>query len=272
MKPKIVYYKDELHDDFAGNNIKTKALPEKFRYVHRNLFWLIAEFLLYRVIATPIVWLIAKIGFGLRFENRKALKKLRGTGYYMYGNHTQAMMDAYIPALAAFPQRAHILTGPDAFSIPGISHIVQMLGGMPLSDNLARFREMMEALELRVKQKRVIGIYPEAHIWPWYTGIRPFADASFSYPVKQNLPVVAFVTTYRKRKIFKNLWPCITVTFSEPFFPDPALSNAKARRVLRDQAYGFMCERAARADNYVYREYRKIEENGSSASCESVCS
>ena len=129
MKPKIVYYKDELHDDFAGNNIKTKALPEKFRYVHRNPFWLIAEFLLYRVIATPIVWLIAKIGFGLRFENRKALKKLRGTGYYMYGNHTQAMMDAYIPALAAFPQRAHILTGPDAFSIPGISHIVQMLGG-----------------------------------------------------------------------------------------------------------------------------------------------
>ncbi len=257
MKPKIIYYRDELHDDFAGNNIKTKTLPEKFRYVHRNPLWLLAEFLLYRVIATPIVWLISKVFFGLRFENRKALKKLRETGYYMYGNHTQAMMDAYIPALAAFPQRAHILTGPDAFSIPGIRSLVQMLGGMPLSDNLARFRQMMEALELHMKQKRAVAIYPEAHIWPWYTGIRPFVDASFSYPVKQNMPVVAFVTTYRKRKVFKKLWPCITVTFSEPFYPDPALSAAKARKALRDRAYRFMCERAARPDNYVYLEYRK---------------
>ena len=27
---KVIYYKDELNDDFAGNNIKTKDVPDNF--------------------------------------------------------------------------------------------------------------------------------------------------------------------------------------------------------------------------------------------------
>ena len=257
MTKKIVIYHDELHDDFAGTNIKTKALPEKFRYEVKNPLWRFFAFLLYYIIAIPICFLIAKIGFGLRIENRKALKQLKGTGYYLYGNHTQAMMDAYAPGLMCFPTRAHLLVGPDAFSIPVVRHLVHMLGGLPLPDTHDRFRKCMEALEHLTNANRSVTIYPEAHIWLWYTGIRPFGDASFSYTVKQNRPVVAFVTTYRKRKIFKNLWPCITVTLSEPFYPDPTLSAPKARKALRDQVYSFMCERAAAPDNYAYWEYRK---------------
>ena len=53
---------------------------------------------------------------------------------------------------------------------------------------------------LRIKQKRTVAVYPEVHIWPWYTGIRPFPAVSFAYPVKDGVPAVAFVTIYRKRK------------------------------------------------------------------------
>ncbi|MBQ2178193.1 MAG: hypothetical protein II451_03605, partial [Oscillospiraceae bacterium] len=241
MVKKIIYYEDAVHDDFAGNNIRAKTVPADFPFAIRNPFWLILEFVLYRLIATPLVWLIGKLGFGLKIKNRKALRGLRGTGYFLYGNHTQGMMDAYTPTLVSFPRHAHIVTGPEAVSVPVLRRLVQLLGGIPLPGTVHGYRPFSEALHLRIRQKRTVAIYPEAHIWPWYTGIRPFPDGSFSYPVRENVPAVAYVTTYRQRRIFKQLWPCMTVTLSEPFYPDPTLPPRAARKKLRDEVYGFMC-------------------------------
>lgn len=70
------------------------------------------------------------------------------------------------------------------------------------------------------------------------------------------------VTTYRKRKIFNGLWPCVTVTLSEPFYPDSSLPQREAARALRNEIYNFMCGIAESDDNYAYYEYRK-EDAGS---------
>lgn len=257
MPKKIIYYEDALHDDFAGNNIQTKTVPADFPFALRGPFWRAAEFLVYRGIATPVVYLIGKIGFGLKIKNRRILRSLRGKGFFLYGNHTQNMMDAYTPTLAVFPRHAHIVTGPDAVSIPCICRIVQLLGAIPLPGTMKGYRPFLETMHDRIRQNRVVTIYPEAHIWPWYTGIRPFPDGSFSYPVRENAPAVAFVTTFRKRKVFRKLWPCLTVTLSEPFYPDNALPAHEAKKKLRDEVYGFMCRTAADPDNYAYYEYRQ---------------
>ena len=74
------------------------------------------------------------------------------------------------------------------------------------------------------------------------------------------MPAVAFVTTYRKRKFFPDRPPRLTVTVSEPFWPDASLSRAAARQNLRDQVYGFMCAEAARPDNYAYYRYVQRDE------------
>ena len=256
MSKKIVYYEDALKDDFANNGLKGKAVNSDFPFVIKNPFWAILEFITYRIIATPLIFLIAKIGFGLKIKNRKALRGLKGTGYYIYGNHTQSMMDAYTPSLITFPKHTHIITGPEAVSVPVLKTAVQLLGGIPLPGTPSGFRPFLEALRFRTSRKRVIAIYPEAHIWPWYTGIRPFPDGSFAYPVKENLPVVAYVTTYRQRKVFKNLPPLITVTLSDPFYCDTSLSPREAKKELRDKVYEFMCKTADNPENYAYIEYK----------------
>ncbi len=257
MGKKIIYYDDELRDDFADDGLQAKTVPADFPFVRRGCLWLLWEFILYRLIAVPVVWLIGKIGFGLKIRNRGVLKRLRGTGYYLYGNHTQKMMDAYTPTLAAFPRHVHIITGPEAVSTPLLRCLVPALGGIPLPGTAAGFRPFEAALQTRIRQKRAVAIYPEAHIWPWYTGIRPFPDGSFLYPVRGSVPAVAFVTTYRRRRLFKKLWPCITVTLSEPFYPDPSLPPREARKKLRDEVHAFMCGTADDPDNYAYYEYRK---------------
>ena len=257
MAKKIIYYEDALHDDFAASDIQAKPVPADFPYVIQNPFWLLLEFVLYRLIATPVVWLIGKFGFGLKIKNRRALKPLRGKGYFLYGNHTQNMMDAYTPSLAAFPGHAHIVVSPAAVSVPVLRRMVQLLGGIPLPGSLKGYRPFWAALSRRIHQRRVITIYPEAHIWPWYTGVRPFPDGSFAYPVRENVPVVAFATTFRRRRVFKKLWPCLTVTLSDPFYPDLSLSPQEARKKLRDEVYAFLCETTASPDNYLYYEYRQ---------------
>ena len=101
MAKKIVYYDDLNNDDFAVNKLDKKKVTSDFPFARKNPLWRALEFFLYRIFATPIVFLIGKVGFGLKIRNRKVLKKLRGTGFFIYGNHTHGMMDAYIPTLAS---------------------------------------------------------------------------------------------------------------------------------------------------------------------------
>lgn len=50
------YYSDELNDDFAGTNIKRKELPLNYKYFSRNPSEKFFEFILYRLIVTPLIF------------------------------------------------------------------------------------------------------------------------------------------------------------------------------------------------------------------------
>lgn len=64
---------------------------------------------------------------------------LRGRGFFLCGNHTQTMMDAYTPSLAVFPRHAHIVVGPAAVSLPLPGRVVQLLGAIPCGKTLRRW-------------------------------------------------------------------------------------------------------------------------------------
>ena len=220
MSRKTVYYHDPLHDDFAPTNgrIHPKQIGADFPYEHKGPLWNALAFVVYRMVMTPFLFLYCKLVFGLRIENRKALRALPG-GYFLYGNHTNTLADAFIPTLLAFPRRANIITSADTVSIPGVRNIVQMLGAIPLANTIEGTRQFLAAMHRRLERGQAVMIYPEAHIWPYYNGIRPFPDTSFAYPVREQLPVVAAAVVYRKRKLLRALPPRITVVVSDPFYP-----------------------------------------------------
>ena len=251
MRAERVYaYSDPLNDDFAGTNITTCRVGKEFRFVRSSLLWRAVSFVVYYGIAFPIVWLVARLYLGLRFENKKVLRQLRGKGFFLYGNHTQ-ILDAFLPAIAAFPRRAYIVAGPDVVSIPGIKHLVMMLGALPIPTEMSAMRGFLDAISLRYRQNACVAMFPEAHIWPYYTGIRPF---------------VAMVVTYRKRKgLFRFLKrPGIKVSFSEIMMPDRSLTPRKAQRALRNRALAFMEAVAGSKDQicYIRYEYKPKTDTG----------
>jgi 1-acyl-sn-glycerol-3-phosphate acyltransferase len=252
---RVYYYSDEANDDFASTNgkIDSDAVNGSYRYSHSSIRWKIAVFFAYRLFAMPLVWLYTKLRLGIRVKNRKALKKVKGCFVYM--NHTQNIADAFIPAISAFPKRAYIVTGPEAVSIKGIRTLVALLGAIPLPSAYSACRNFEQKLQEAMDEKTAVYIYPEAHIWPYCNFIRNFPDKSFSYPYRTGSPVVAAVTVYRQRRVFKKLHPHITVYLSEPFYPDLSLPEKQARKKLRDEAYDFMTRTAKEHDSYEYVRY-----------------
>lgn len=253
----IIYYEDELGDDFGTCVKKIKPLPKKYKYSSNNIFFKFFCFLVYRMILRPFAWLYLKIRFLHKIENKKVLKKLK-SGFFIYGNHATIIGDAFIPNILTFKKRNYIITGEQANSLTPILAVLKALGALPLTDNLQQKKELFKAMKEKLNEGASITIYPEAHVWPYYTDIRPYGNESFKYAVKLNVPVIAMTNCFQKRRIRKR--PKIVTYIDGPFYPKEELSTAENAQYLRDMVYTAMKERAKEYSTYKYFNYKKKED------------
>ena len=258
-----IYYEDELNDDFEKTNLERIPVPEDFKYVHKNRFYLFFSNCLYFGIAVPILALVSKC-YGVKVKGRKNLKKLNGKGCYIYSNHT-SFLDVFDITVLLFPfRKTHILGYSDSLSNKFLRFITPLLGYMPIPDSPRVFRNFSKALEHYTSDKNHnILIYPEAHIRPFYTKIRPFISTSFKYPAKLNAPVLPVTACYRKSKLSKHAK--ITLYIDEPIFPKDDLILNENKEYLRDECYKKMCETAAKYSTYEYVHYVKKDKEDEKA-------
>ena len=255
MPRKVITYHDPQNDDFAGTHIATKPLYPGFRYVRGNLLWRGCACFVYRGLARPVAFLFRKIWCMQRFESLEALAETRDRGIYVYANHTQKVMDAFLPCQLRRKGRSYIVVGPDTMSIPLIHNLVQMLGAIPLGSTMRQSREMTACVHGHIEKGDLVTIYPEAHIWPFYTGIRPFPEASFGYPARDGAPVYTMTSCYQKRRFGR--FPKVVTYLDGPFYPDETLSLPQRKKALRDRCQKAMEDRARAYSTYAYYEYRR---------------
>ena len=203
----------------------------------------------------PIKVLYAKIKFKIKYIGKDKLKKYKNEGYFIYGNHTQAFADTFIPSIANYPKRNYFIVNPENVSMKFLRTIVEMLGAIPIPSNKKAMKNFLETIEKRVQNKYSITIYPEAHIWPYYTKIRPFKEVSFKYPIQLSKPSFCITNTYQqygKDKIK------IVSYIDGPFFPNKNLQMKEQQQELRNQIYNTMVERSKNS-NIEYIKYVKKE-------------
>ncbi|MBQ7161085.1 MAG: hypothetical protein IJR90_05205 [Clostridia bacterium] len=259
-KRKVIYYTDELNDEFSVAQITPKKIDGNYVYLRDGLFRRFTHFFWYRVVATPIAFFYVKLKFRQKTVGREAFKECRKRGYFLYGNHTQDIGDAFIPNIIDFPKTNYVIVHPNNVSIPAVGRVAPSLGALPLPDGMDAYRNFTAAIDRRISEDRAIVIYPEAHIWPYYTGIRPFPDTSFDYPARLGVPVYCFTNTYQKRRFSKK--PRIVTYVDGPFFPDPERSRRDNRRELREKVYETMCLRAKNSNHVQIQYIKKEQENG----------
>lgn len=284
---KINYYNDELNDDFAEDKDKINPIKidENYKYIHKNLLWNITAIILYRIIFSIPVYIHTKIKYKFEIVNKEALKKEKKNGYFIYGNHTNEFIDPFFPTFITFPKRVYVIANADNVSIPGLKTAIRMLGALPVPDNIKASKNFFKAIKYYINKNRVIAIYPEAHVWPFYTKIRNYKSVSFKYPIELDKPVYSFTTTYQqfennKRKkdntgkkdnkydtiktnnmndeVIKNeIGPkealkrdkIKIVTYVDgPFYPDKTLNKKEAQEKLRNEVYEAMNNRSKNND------------------------
>ena len=257
-KRKIIYYSDELNDEFSVAQITPKKIDESYKYYHKSVWKRITHFFWYRMIFTPIAFFYTKFVLHHKIVNKKLLKKFKKKGYFIYGNHTHDIGDAFMPQMFNLPKDNYIIVHPNNVSMPFLGKITPSLGAIPLPDGKTAYKNFTDCIEKRVKENCAIIIYPEAHIWPYYTKIRPFSDVSFAYPLKFDVPTFCFTNTYQKRGNSKK--PKVVSYIDGPFYPNTDLSPKEQRKHLREQVYECMCDRAKNS-NFELIKYIKKEDN-----------
>ncbi|MBR4017765.1 MAG: hypothetical protein IKK11_08125, partial [Oscillospiraceae bacterium] len=112
-------------------------------------------------------------------------------------------------------------------------------------------------VETRMAEGKAVIVYPEAHVWPYYTGVRPFDYQPFVYLSKQKKPMFVLTNCYQKRRFGKR--PQIVTYADGPFYPRQDISGIEAAKELRDIAYETMSNRTREHSTCEYIQYIKQE-------------
>lgn len=248
MKSKTFYY-SSLSDDFGcTENVKKITVDEKYKYNPLRAW----SFFWYYIVAKPLAWLITKLLYHYKVVNKKAIKEVKGKPCIIYGNHTNFIADCFI-CNELRHKKNNIITKRDAVSIKGIKSLVRALGAIPLGDTLKAQKNFMKTIKERLGRGESITIYPEQHIWPYYTKVRPFNDVAMQYSISNDVASYALTTCYQKRK-FGNK-PKIVAFLDGPFYPDKSL-NPKERRIkLTNEIYDIMVKRTKENSTYSIHKY-----------------
>ncbi|MCD8397058.1 MAG: hypothetical protein LUD12_07750 [Lachnospiraceae bacterium] len=247
------YYYRDYTDDFVESVHQNETLPEGYRWVRKSPFYRLASSALYGA-ALVFALIYDKLVLHIRIENRKALKEARKTGCFLYGNHTQPMGDVFGPALYCFPMRMSAIASVSNLGIPVIGKLLPMLGALFIPDSMGQMKKFMEAVQYYLEKKRCIVIYPEAHVWPWCTFIRPFPVTAFRFPVLYHAPAFCMTTTYQQRK--HGTKPKIVVYIDGPFWSDQSKSKREQQMELHDKIAARM-EARSQASTCEYVRYQK---------------
>lgn len=247
MEEKIIYYSDPLNDEFSSAIITPKVIDENYRYVRINTFLgKLARLFWYHIVFRPFGFFHLKFKYHHKIIGKEKLKLTKKEAYFMYGNHTLEFEDAFVFQYFDHKEK-FVITHPNNVSMKFLGKITPCLGALPLPSNMKAYKNFLNAIDYHIKHNHPIVIYPEAHIWPFYTDIRPFKDTSFHYPIKANVKTYCFTNTYQKTK--NNKFKLVTY-IDGPF-------EASTKEELRDLVYNQMKERSKNSNfekiKYVYR-------------------
>ena len=242
LKQRTIYYQDELHDEFAGDHIKAKHIGQDYRYIRVRPLERMLHGFWYGIVAIPLARLYMKLHFSHKIINKEVLKQAGNSGFYLYGNHTHFLADALIPTLVNHPRETAVIVHPNNVSMPIFGKVTPYLGALPLPDDADAAKNFIKEITEKITEKKCVMIYPEAHIWPFYTKIRPFTESSFRYPIQNKCPVMCFTNTYQKRKFGKKAK--IVTYIDGPFYADSSLKGKAQKVELRNRVYEAMVERS----------------------------
>lgn len=232
--------------------------------------WYHGDGLLHRIgyyLVLAVFWLVsfvyAHAVLHIRIIGTKKLRAARHQGYFMYANHTQPFGDICITVLENWPHRITAIMAQANFGIPVLGPILHHYDFLAVPKTDAQRAGYKKAMTTLVAKDHVAcQVYPEAHVWPWATRIRPFTPTSMRYPVRYGVASFTSTTTYQSRG--KGKTPRAVVYIDGPFYPRVEGDEETKKKDLHEQIYGTLVRRS-RLSTVRWVDYEKVDEQDGDA-------
>lgn len=247
---KKIYYYDDFDSDVVKSKNQEYVLKDNYKWIHKNIFYVVLSYIIYWIFLI-ISFIYIKLFLHVSIKNRKCLKNKKN--YYLYINHTQEVGDAFIPPFITRYKRPYYVVNKANLGIPVLGKLLPALGALVIPDKIHDMLKFREALKYYGEKHPVI-IYPEAHVWPYYTKIRTFKNSAFQLAVEDEKEIYSATTTYQKNKIFKK--PKTVIYIDGPFCVDNSLTKKEKSKALAEIVRDKMIERS-KMSNIEYIIYKK---------------
>ena len=237
---------DDPHAHMVENSIaaRDEEIDENYNFINKNvIFRAFSRFFRRIVIMFMGPWL--KRRYKLKIVGKDNIKKVRRKGVIVTVNHVHNFDNLLVGTRLLHHRKCYFITLKDN---------INSVKAMPPFD--ACITELL-------KKKKAILICPEASLWPYYRGVRPFKKGAFRFAVKNNVPILPVVISFRRKlrkrsaKKGKEKYKYyFTVHVGEPIYQDNNLEIRRQTIDLTDRTYEFY---KSTMDEF-YKDEEKIEQ------------
>ena len=237
---------------------------EKYKFVKKGFFYKVFSFIFYCfafIVLFPSVWLF----YMPKVKGRKNLKKVKNAVFI--SNHA-FVMDCAILSVYTLPFiRPYIITERDSFQIPVVKNIIRLLRAVPIPNNLKAYKNFMTSIDGELNNRKSLLVYPEGSLWPYFAKIRPFKTGAFRFSVKNNVPVVPIVMSFRKPnklyRMFGRKKPFVNVNILEPIYVNSKCNMKDEEKRICDLTNSIMTEEFNKTNSYVYINEKRLKKEKS---------
>lgn len=239
-----------------------KEIDENYNFINKNIFFRIWSRLLRRVgIIFLGPWI--KRRYRLKIVGKENIKLVRRKGVMVTVNHVHNFDNVLVGSRLLRHRKCYFITLKDNINMPFLGFMLRSLGGIPIPTNRHAMPMFENTIDELLKKKKAIIICPEASLWPYYRGIRPFKKGAFRFAARNDVPVLPVVISFRRKlrkkqakrgKIKYKYY--FTVFVGKPLYADENLKGASKVMELSERTHKFYEDTM----NAFYAEEEKLEQ------------
>lgn len=252
---------NETSKNLVNNpTILKDKVDENYKFIKKGILFKFFSYIVYVlvfIILFPILWLF----YMPKVRGKRNLRKVKNAVFV--SNHC-FVMDCAILSVYTLPfVRPYIIAEKDSFQIPVVKGFIRSLRAVPIPNNLRAYKKFITSIDNELTKGKSLLVYPEGSLWPYFAKIRPFKSGAFRFSVKNDVPVVPIVISFRKPnwlyRFFGREKPFINVNILEPIYVDKNNSIKVEEERISNLTYKKMQEEFEKTNSYVYINYKRLE-------------
>lgn len=238
---------DDPHAHMVENSIaaRDEEIDENYNFINKNIFFrAFSRFFRRIVIMFMGPWL--KRRYKLKIVGKENIKKVRRKGVIVTVNHVHNFDNLLVGTRLLHHRKCYFITLKDNINMPFVGFLLRSLGGIPIPTSVKAMPPFDACITELLRKKKAILICPEASLWPFYRGVRPFKKGAFRFAVKNDVPILPVVISFRRKlrkrpaKKGKEKYKYyFTVHVGEPIYQDKSLEIRRQTLELTDRTYAF---------------------------------